>query len=187
MGSIIERFDKLISCKYNDMRKKYKQFCFLNKLTYSDDVFNTTYLKVKERLMKGGELKDSSDKGLENYFFLAFKRNIFLEHKKESKFSSLESIGNEAEGIAEEDSDNERNNLYSYILLNILDKISSEFDSISVRCWRIKRLITVDGKFLTYEDIRRMTHILDAKKRIVTIDKWIKNNKEIASLIDNVY
>ena len=181
-----KRLDKLMTEKSKEMRKKYKQFCFLNKLTYSDDVFNTTYLKVREILDKGKKLKDESDKGIENYFFLAFKRNTYLEHKKEQKSLMNIEMTQAIEDSISNDEYEDTSFIDNCIISYILDKISLEFDSISVRCWKIKRLITIEGKQFTYDDIRRMTHILDAKKRITYIDKWIKSNINLSYLRDNL-
>lgn len=175
-----EVFDNFISKNFNDIRKKYKQFCFLNGYTFNDDVLADTYANVKEMLIKKG-LKDESEKGIEDYFFKAFKKNTFLAYYNltKSKITYTDNIIEECKYMCDDNNITERveKEQYDEFVRNyLLNKIQSVFDSLSCRVWRLKRFVTINQKQLTYEQVRKMTHILDAKKRVIAIDKWIKSN-----------
>lgn len=64
----IELFYSFLSKNYKDLLKKYKQFCFLNNMTFSEDVVQETIIKVVDIINKKG-LNDTTEKGMENYFF----------------------------------------------------------------------------------------------------------------------
>lgn len=64
----LNMFYSFLSKNYKDIIKKYKQFCFLNHITFDEDVLQETVVKVSEMIMKRG-LKDETEKGVENYFF----------------------------------------------------------------------------------------------------------------------
>ena len=180
----VERFDKLMADNYSDMRKKYKQFCFLHKLTFDEDVLQETYLKVRSLIERKG-LKDESDKGMENYFFLAFKKNTFLAYNSKLKSKLVLDADIKERKIVEEETVSDRIEMErfdDFVRNYILSLIQLHFDSLSTRCWRLKRLISINGKRFTYEQIRKITNILDCKKRIVLIDRWIKQNIKLKDI-----
>lgn len=178
--------DNLMNKNYHDIKKKYKQFCFLNGLTYEDDVLNDTYIKVKQIILKKG-LKDETEKGIEDYFFKAFKKNTYMsfQQKNKSKLVYNEEIIEDMKQIKISDnlSDRIENERFDEFVKNyILNVISLKFDSLSTRVWRLKKLVTINQKALTYEQVRQMTHILDAKKRVIAIDKWLKQNLDMKTI-----
>lgn len=59
----LENYYNIINKNYTDFKKKMKQFCFLNHITFDEDVFQETILKVAEMIMKRG-LKDNTEKGV---------------------------------------------------------------------------------------------------------------------------
>lgn len=175
-----ELLNELMSKNYNELRKKYKQMCYLNGMTYSDDVFNDTYIKVYN-ILKNKQMKEPTLKGVEKYFFLSFKNNTFLEHKLNNRFQKVDI--DEIKSRQDMSEDKEYEHQFNHFAINlILEVIQENFDSLSVRCWRIKRLIKIDNKYLTYDKITKITKIKDAKRRIVEIDNFIKNNINIDEL-----
>ena len=56
----LNQFYDVINKNYADFKKKMKQFCFLNSLTYSEDTLQETVLKVSEKIMKTG-MTDTSE------------------------------------------------------------------------------------------------------------------------------
>ena len=48
----IELFYQLLSKNFKDIKKKYKQFCFLNHMDYSEDVLQDTVIKVVDIIQK---------------------------------------------------------------------------------------------------------------------------------------
>lgn len=181
--------DELMTKKYKEIKKKYKQFCFLNGYIFDEDVLSDTYLRVKEIILKKG-LRDETEKGIEDYFFKAFKKNTFLAFqnltKSKIKFSDniYETYNNIPNSDITERIEKER---YDEFVRNyLLNIIQLHFDSLSCRVWRLKRFVTINQKQLTYEQVRQMTHIIDAKKRVIAIDRWLKANVTKKD-IDNEY
>lgn len=174
----IFNLDELIKTKYNQLRKKYKQYCFINKFDYSDDTFNDTYYKVRSLIERKG-IKDESPKGVEDYFFKAFKKNTFLAFQNKNKINKIE-IDEIKDNVMDDninESEIKYNEMFDNFKLNyILEKVAENFDSLSFRCWKVKRLIKINNRYYTYSEIKEITHIKDVKKRIVAIDKWIKQN-----------
>lgn len=181
-----ENLNYFISNSFNDIRKKYKQFCFLNGLTYDDDVLHETYLKVRNIIINKG-LKDESLKGIESYFFKAFKKNTFLNYQNNMKSKIVSDDDNQVElnnlkYVDDIDNRFESEHFDEFVRNYILNIIQLNFDSLSTRVWRLKRLVTFNNKSLTYEELRKMTHILDCKKRVITIDKWLKSNVSLKDI-----
>ena len=57
------------------LKNKYRKFCIENSYDWDEDVFSDTYLKIYDIISKKG-IADSSEKGYDNYTFMAFKNNI---------------------------------------------------------------------------------------------------------------
>lgn len=58
----------------------------------------------------------------------------------------------------------------------ILNKIKEQFDPTSVGIWRLRYIVTINGEQLNYKKIKEMTKIEDTRRRIVMINKWIREN-----------
>lgn len=48
----LDVFYSILSNNYKDIQKKYKQFCFLNHITYNEDTLQDTVLKVVDIIQK---------------------------------------------------------------------------------------------------------------------------------------
>lgn len=42
--------------------------------------------------------------------------------------------------------------------------------------WRLRYMVTIDNQELNYKKIKQMTGIEDTRRRIVMVNKWIREN-----------
>ena len=133
----LDMFYSFLSKYYKDLIKKYKQFCFLNHMTFDEDVLQETVVKVVDMINKKG-LKDESEKGIENYFFQAFKFNTYQQHlqnQKQLKDLNINPFDLEIEDIPY----SEENVQYADMAAHyIFQKIKEVFDLVTVRNLEIK-------------------------------------------------
>lgn len=70
----------------------------------------------------------------------------------------------------------------------IFVKIKEVFDPITVGIWRLRYMVTIDNQELNYKKIKQMTGVEDTRRRIVMVNKWIRENikeKDIKTAIKN--
>lgn len=183
----IELINKTITKHYNDFKKKMKQFCFLNGLTYSDDVLHQTILKVLEMANKRG-LSDYTEKGIMGYIFQSYKLNTYQEHLQEQKKKIDDNINVFNLDIIDKEYSEESKQFADLATVYLLKKVKENFDLLTYSVWRIRYLVKVNGEELNYKKIKEMTNIKDVRKRIVDVNKWIRDNitlEEINQAITN--
>lgn len=171
----IKSFYSLLSNNYNDLKKKYKQFCFLNGLTYSDDVLHSTILKVVEMVNKKG-LSASNDKDIENYLFKAFKLNTYQDFQQDQKKRVDDNINPFDLNIEDVEYDESHYNYARLASVYILQKVKEEFGELTAAIWRLRYIVRLNGNELNYKKIKELTKIQDVRKRIVEVNRWVKNN-----------
>lgn len=171
----IKSFYSLLSNNYNDLKKKYKQFCFLNGLTYSDDVLHSTILKVVEMVNKKG-LNASNDKDVENYLFKAFKLNTYQDFQQVQKKRVDDNINPFDLNIEDVEYDESHYNYARLASVYILQKVKEEFGELTAAIWRLRYIVRLNGNELNYKKIKELTKIQDVRKRIVEVNRWVKNN-----------
>lgn len=164
-----------------------KQWAFLNHLTFDEDVFQDTIVKVAEMTLKRG-LKDTTEQGILNYWFQALKFNTYQQHLQESK--QLKDYNIDPFELDIEDIPyNEDNVQYADMAAHyIFKKIKEVFDATTVAIWRLRYMVTIDNQELNYKKIKQMTGIEDTRRRIVMVNKWIRENisqKDINNAIKN--
>ena len=171
----IQLFYNFLENNYTQLQKKYKQMCFLNHMTYDEDTLQETVLKVVDIIKRKG-LKDESEKGIENYFFQSFKFNTYQTHLQQSKQLKDDNIDPFELNIIDEPYDEAPAQYADMASKYILDRIKEEFDPISVGIWRLRYIVSINGEQLNYKKIKEMTKIEDTRRRIVMINKWIREN-----------
>ena len=60
------------------LQDRMKKYCASQRLEYDEDIFSDTYLKIYEKIRKNG-LQDTTEEGMLNYTFIAFKINTLRE------------------------------------------------------------------------------------------------------------
>lgn len=174
----VNKFNQVISQHYEEYQRKLKQFCFQNALTFSDDVMQETYVKCQDIISRKG-LKDSSEQGCLNYFFLAFKLNTYQAHlQTQKKLVDANVDVYDLLLLDENDSEKEekRRQYADLARQYILKKVEDNFDSISYSIFRLRYLLLIDGKSLTFNQIKELTQVPDTRKRLLEVQAWAKRN-----------
>ena len=171
----IQLFYTFLENNYTQLQKKYKQMCFLNHITYDEDTLQDTVVKVVDIIKRKG-LKDESEKGIESYFFQAFKFNTYQTHLQQSKQLKDDNIDPYDLNIIDEVYSEAPAQYADMASRYILNRIKEEFDPLTVGIWRLRYIVSINGEQLNYKKIKEMTKIEDTRRRIVMVNKWIRDN-----------
>ena len=171
----IQLFYSFIEKNYKDLIKKYRQMCFLNHIDFNEDTFQDTIIKVVDIINKKG-LKGKTEKEIENYFFNSFKFNTYQHHLQESKKRIDDNI-NPFDLDIEDVQYSEDNVQFADMAAHyILSKIREHFDNVTSSIWRIRYMVKINGEELNYKKIKALTGVADTRRRIVEVNKWIRDN-----------
>ena len=171
----IQLFYTFLENNYTQLQKKYKQMCFLNHMTYDEDTLQDTVLKVVDIIKRKG-LKDETEKGIESYFFQAFKFNTYQTHLQQSKQLKDDNINPFELNIIDEEYTEAPAQYADMASKYILNRIKEEFDPLTVGIWRLRYIVSINGEQLNYKKIKEMTKVEDTRRRIVMVNKWIRDN-----------
>ena len=183
----IEVFYQLLSKNYNDIKKKYKQMCFLQGITYSEDTLQDTIVKIVDIIQRKG-LKAQTEKEIENYLFNAFRYNLyqeFLQDSKKKKDDNIDPFQLEIEDTPYSDEQAQYADMATKFIFN---KVKEEFDAVTVGIWRLRYMVTINGQEMNYKKIKQLTGIEDTRRRIVMVNKWVRENitkQDIQRAIEN--
>lgn len=119
---------------------------------------------------------------------MAFKFNTYQDHLQNQKKMIDDNI-DPFELDIEDTQYNEDNVQYADMATHyIFTKIKEEFDAVTVGIWRLRYMVTIDNQELNYKKIKQMTGVEDTRRRIVMVNKWIRENikeKDIKTAIKN--
>ena len=176
-----EYFLDYIGKNYDEIKKRFKSYCYNKHQPWSEDIFQETIIKCHDLIKKNGEIKDKSNQGIENLFFMAFKTNIIRELEYAYVKNRDENITGEAlkDKYEEYKQYNEissedkvlKDAFQDFSVNYILSKVEENFNTIDFRLFRIKLFYNT-----TYKKIKELTKIGNSKQRIVNVQKWIKDN-----------
>ena len=174
----VEKFNEVISQHYEEYQRKLKQYCFINGLTYDEDTLQETYLKVQDIISRKG-IKDKTEQGILNYFFLAFRNNLYQAHLQTQK--KLVDANVDVYDLLLLDENNseleEQRRQYADLARQyILKQVEENFDSISYSIFRLRYLLLLDGKTPTFAQIKELTQVVDTRKRLLEVQAWAKRN-----------
>lgn len=160
-----------VSKYYEEYRDKFKLNCLKEHTVFDDDIYSDTLLKCYDSIQRNG-LADTSTQGCLNYFFQSFKINI----KREADYSRNRMRGEmPVKDTREFESSNKKVNeqlFDDFTVIYILEVVENNFDPLDFYLYRLKFLIPK----MTYDKLRRITHIKDCKKRIIRINHFLKDN-----------
>ena len=181
---IADKFLQLVNAKYGDFKKKWAKHAIEKGIEFDEDVYSDSIVKVYDYILKNG-VKDTSDEGLSNYLFRSFITNS----KREKVYAreKLKDMNVDAweEGDKDENGETElqhriRNEIYGdYAMYYILRLVEENFDSITFHCFRLYYIVNK----MTYERLREITKIKDAKKRVLQVRTWLQENLTKKQLI----
>lgn len=171
------KFLQWVNDNYEYLKNHHQAYCLNTRQNWDEDIFCDTYLKIYEKIKKDG-IKDDTPRGMECYFFMAFKINT----KRETQYSrnTKKDENNANLPILQEIYLNtqltEREKLVQdlqkdYFTLRILEKIEKQFPYEDCRLFKIKLF-----ENLTYKQLTDKTGVKGIRQKIVDIKNWIKEN-----------
>ena len=175
-------FLEYINDNYEILKNKYKTMCVQNQLIWDEDVFSNTILSCYNAINKKGKLDDTSNQGIENYFFRSFKQNVQRERqycrvsKRDLNYNS-DSINQAYEnwynGTKDTAINKIRSDLYKdFATLYIMHRVEDEFDAEHFRLFNLKTLIPD----MTYKKLQEKTKCTSCRQKVIDVRNWVRNN-----------
>lgn len=174
-----EQFMEHIASIYEELKAKMIGYCSTQKLTWDADVFSDTIVKCYDTIQRQGKLIDNSSKGIENYFFQSFYRNI----KREKQYSRNKNRDNSSDLFGDYERYNEQHNLSQdekirqdcykdFAIIYIMKRAEEHFDDEMFHLFNLKTL----GN-LTYKQLQEKCPNAKAiRQKVVEVKKWVKEN-----------
>lgn len=181
-------FLEYINDNYEILKNKYKTMCVQNQLNWDEDVFSNTILSCYNAINKKGKLDDTSNQGIENYFFRSFKQNVQRERqycrvsKRDLNYNS-DSINQAYEnwynGTKDTAINKIRSDLYKdFATLYIMHRVEDEFDAEHFRLFNLKTLIPD----MTYKKLQEKTKCTSCRQKVIDVRNWVRNNVSKAEI-----
>ena len=175
--------------RYSLLKNKYRRFCSEKQYDWDEDIFSDTYLKIYEKIKKDG-LRDTTDKGFDDYTFRSFKQNIQRE-KMYSRVAKRDFNVQDVNGIYEEFlNENDipttakiKSDLFKdFATLYIMTIVEENFDGEHFYLFKLKHL-----EQMTYKQIVEKTKIKNARQKILDVNNWLKENLKKENMIKIFY
>ena len=165
ISTIYEEYIEVFSNMYNDE-------------DLAGEVLLKTYKCIKNNGLSTIDLETEEDlkkKVFKNYFFISAKLTNITNKKYQQK-SPIDRVTNENIIDTIDDLPTEekiKNQIYKdYRVMYIINTVEENFDAIDYRCFRLYHLL----KNMTYAKLRQLTGVKNAKMRVITINKWLRQN-----------
>ena len=186
-----EKFLQWLNNNYTSQKQKLLAFCNDKKYKFDDDIFSDTFLKIYEKIRASG-INDDSEKGFENYLFMAFKQNLHREKLYARNLKRDENNANIAalnemflnQKLTQEEkllSDLRKD----FTTLYLMQKVEENFDAEHFYLFRLK---TFTG--MTYRQLYEHTGIKGARTKVVQVKNWLKENvtkQEVDKVFNALY
>lgn len=174
-------FINYISDHYNQLFYKYRQFCKEKDYQWDEDIFQDTILNCYNAITKKGKLQDTSNQGIENYFFKSFKMNLMREKQYARNMKrDLNVEADDVDVMYEEWTNNNKEDARTKILsdmwkdfscLFIMMLVEENFDDERFHLFKLKHLCN-----MTYKQIADKTGIKGVRQKILDVKQWLKDN-----------
>lgn len=163
ISTIYEEYIEVFSNMYNDE-------------DLAGEVLLKTYNCIKNNGLSTIDLETEEDlkkKVFKNYFFISAKLTNITNKKYQQK-SPIRDTNENIDTIDDLPTDEKiKNQIYKdYRVMYIINTVEDNFDAIDYRCFRLYHLL----KNMTYAKLRQLTGIKNAKMRVITINKWLRQN-----------
>lgn len=171
---VADKWLQYIGTIYEEYRKKY--FKMANDLNYNvkEDMLNDTIIACYNSIARNN-LSDTSEQGMRNYLFRAFKINLNAVSnydKRKGVVDDLSALAEQYENQGEATYTKIKKQLFEdFSLIYILEQVENNFDTLTFNVFRLKAMLPC-----TYQRLREITKVRDAKKRVVRVMKWIREN-----------
>lgn len=174
-------FINYISDHYNQLYYKYRQFCKEKDYQWDEDIFQDTILNCFNAITKKGKLQDTSNQGIENYFFKSFKMNLMREKQYARNMKrDLNVEADDVDVMYEEWCNNNKEDSRTKILsdmwkdfscLYIMMLVEDNWDDEHFYLFRLKHLCN-----MTYKQLTDKTGIKGVRQKILDVKQWLKDN-----------
>ena len=174
-------FINYISDHYNQLYYKYRQFCKEKDYQWDEDIFQDTILNCFNAITKKGKLQDTSNQGIENYFFKSFKMNLMREKQYARNMKrDLNVEADDVDVMYEEWCNNNKEDARTKILsdmwkdfscLYIMMLVEDNWDDEHFYLFRLKHLCN-----MTYKQLTDKTGIKGVRQKILDVKQWLKDN-----------
>ena len=163
ISTIYEEYIEVFSNMYNDE-------------DLAGEVLLKTYNCIKNNGLSTIDLETEEDlkkKVFKNYFFISAKLTNITNKKYQQK-SPIRDTNENIDAIDDLPTEEKiKNQIYKdYRVMYIINTVEENFDAIDYRCFRLYHLL----KNMTYAKLRQLTGIKNAKMRVITINKWLRQN-----------
>ena len=176
-----DKFMHYINDHYNHLKFKYINFCKEHNYVFDEDIFSDTILKCYEAINKKGKLEDTTDQGIQNYFFISFKMNLkregqYARNMKRDLNVSSDDIGELYETWYNDNNVSAMEKIKSdlfkdFSVLYIMTCVEDNFDTEHFYLFKLKTL----GN-LTYKQLQDKTKIKASRQKVINVKNWLKDN-----------
>lgn len=186
------KFIKYINDNYDELFNRFQAFCNDKRYTFDADIFQDTIVKCYTLIDKQGYLKDTSNKGIENYFFMSFKQNLQREkqyarnQKRDDNVVNLSAVNEMYQNSKLTQEEKLQSDLYKdFATLYLLHKVEDNFDAEHFYLFRLKTFTN-----MTYAQLAEKTGIKGVRQKVVNVKNWLKTNvkqEDIRKEFDEIY
>lgn len=186
------RFINYINDHYEEIYNSFLAFCNNKNYKFDADIFQDTILKCYKLIEKQGFLRDKTEQGMKNYFFMAFKQNLQRETqyarnlKRDGNVVNLSAVHeaySNKQLTAEEKLKNDlRKDFFTLYLMSLVEE---NFDSEHLYLFRLKTFTN-----MTYAKLAEKTGIKGVRQKVVEVKNWLKQNvtkQEIEKAFEETY
>ena len=176
-----DKFMHYINDHYNHLKYKYINFCKEHNYVFDEDIFSDTILKCYEAIDKKGKLEDTTDQGIQNYFFISFKMNLkregqYARNMKRDRNVDSDSINDLYESWYNNNNISAMEKIKSdlfkdFSVLYIMTVVEDNFDTEHFYLFKLKTL----GN-LTYKQLQDKTKIKASRQKVINVKNWLKDN-----------
>lgn len=173
------KFINYINDHYSELLNRFKAFCNDKKYKFDIDIFQDTIIKCYTLIEKQGYLKDTSDKGIENYFFMSFKQNLQREKqyaRNQKRDSNITDVDATYEDFANKNklttNDKLLSDLYKdFATLYLIMQVEANFDEEHFYLFKLKTFTN-----MTYAQLAKKTNAKGIRQKVVAVKNWLKEN-----------
>lgn len=173
------KFINYINEHYDELSNRFKAFCNDKRYTFDADIFQDTIVKCYTLIDKQGYLKDTTDKGIENYFFMSFKQNLQREKQYArcaKRDSNILDVDATYEDFYNKNKLTPKDKLLSdlfkdFATLYLMVQVENNFDNVHFYLFKLKTFTN-----MTYAQLAKKTGMKGIRQKVVDVKQWLKQN-----------
>lgn len=179
-SEVADKYLEWLGESYEAQKAKLQAFCLSSGLTWDEDVFSDTTIKVYDKILKSG-MDDPTPSGFDKYLFKSFKTNIIRERQYARNARNDDNYEGEVDDAYEEwynrENTSEEEKLkkdlwIDYATLYLINKVEEAFDDEHSYLFRLKSFLPK----MTYKKLRKDTELKNVRQKVVDVRNWLKDN-----------